>query len=74
MLETIYNIVSCASTFTLNFLFPEKKKMSNNEEAVIIIVAGGGGVAVLIGLYKLDALGKLGKYLHTKNFVSERCT
>ena len=48
--------------------------MPSEEEAVIIIVAGGGSVAVLIGLYKLDALGKLGKYLHTKIFVFERCT
>ena len=46
--------------------------MPAEEEAVIIVVAGGGSIAVLIGLYKLDALGKLGKYLHTKNFVIER--
>ena len=46
--------------------------MPSEEEAVIIIVAGGGGIAALIGLYKLDALGRLGKYLHTKNFVIER--
>ena len=43
--------------------------MPSEEEAVIIVVAGGGSVAVLIGLYKLDALGKLGKYLHTKIFI-----
>ena len=48
--------------------------MRKDEEAVIIVIAGGGSVAVLIGLYKLDALGKLGKYLHTKIFVFERFT
>ena len=34
---------------------------------VIVVIGGGGGIAVLIGLYKLDAVGKLGKYLHGKN-------
>ena len=43
--------------------------MPSEEEAVIIVVAGGGSVAVLIGLYKLDALGKLGKYLESRNQV-----
>ena len=26
------------------------------------MIGGGGGIAALIGLYKLDVLGKLGKY------------
>ena len=71
MLDTILIEFSCASIFSLNFLFSENKKMPADKEAVIIVVAGGGSVAVLIGLYKLDALGKLGKYLHTKNFDFE---
>ena len=42
-------------------MFPDEKKIPGEDTAVIVIVGGGGGIAVLIGLYKVDAIGKLGK-------------
>ena len=50
---------------------PSEKKILDDEEvvAVVVIIGGGGGIAVIIGLYKLDALAKLGKYLDSRNQV-----
>ena len=36
------------------------EEISDEEIIVIVVIGGGGGIAVLIGLYKLDVLGKLG--------------
>ena len=33
---------------------------------VVTVIGGGGCAAVLVGLYKLNVLGKIGKYLHIK--------
>ena len=60
--------------FMLSYLYvfhfvPSEKKVLDDEEvvAVVVIIGGGGGIAVIIGLYKLDALAKLGKYLDSRN-------
>ena len=60
--------------FMLSYLYafhfvPSEKKILDDEEvvAVVVIIGGGGGIAVIIGLYKLDALAKLGKYLDSRN-------
>ena len=53
--------------YAFHFVPSEKKEMKDEEIAVVVIIGGGGGIAVIIGLYKLDALAKLGKYLDSRN-------
>ena len=52
--------------YAFHFVLSEKKKIEDEEIAVVVIIGGGGGIAVIIGLYKLDALAKLGKYLGSR--------
>ena len=49
--------------YAFHFVPSEKKEMKDEEIAVVVMIGGGVGIAVVIGLYKLDALGKLSKYL-----------
>ena len=49
--------------YAFHFVPSEKKEMNDGEIAVVVMIGGGVGIAVVIGLYKLDALGKLSKYL-----------
>ena len=53
--------------YAFHFVPSEKKELEDEEIAVVVIIGGGGGIAVIIGLYKLDALAKLGKYLDSRN-------
>ena len=49
--------------YAFHFVPSEKKEMKDEEIAVVVMIGGGVGIAVVIALYKLDALGKLSKYL-----------
>ena len=53
--------------YAFHFVPSEQKEMKDEEIAVVVIIGGVGGIAVVIGLYKLDALAKLGKYLDSRN-------
>ena len=53
--------------YVFHFLPSEKRELDDEEIAVVVIIGGGGGIAVIIGLYKLDALAKLGIYLDSRN-------
>ena len=52
--------------YAFHFVPSEQKEMKDEEIAVVVIIGGVGGIAVVIGLYKLDALGKLSKYLDSR--------
>ena len=58
--------------YAFHFVPSEQKEMKDEEIAVVVIIGGVGGIAVVIGLYKLDALGKLGKYLDSRNQVLKK--
>ena len=49
-------------TLSLLILIFIPEEISDDEIIVIVVIGGGGGIAVLIGLYKLDVLAKLGYY------------
>ena len=51
--------------YAFHFVPSEKKAMKDEEIALVVMIGGGVGIAVVIGLYKLDALGKLSKYLES---------
>ena len=59
-MKKIFNYIFPPITLTLFILILIPEEISDEEIIVIVVIGGGGGIAALIGLYKLDVLGKLG--------------
>ena len=59
-MKKIFNYILSPITLPLLTLIFILEEISDEEIIVIVVIGGGGGIAVLIGLYKLDILGKLG--------------
>ena len=68
-MKKIFNYILSSITLPLLILIFIPEEISHEEIIVIVIIGGGGGIAVLIGLYKLDVLGKLGQFFSRNNSV-----